>query len=273
MTETIGRPEMAWTAPDKAITSLDRSWWSWAGPHGGLLASLAVVAAEHTVPEQPVRELSAQFLAVPAEGPVELKIRPLRRGGSSSVLAVTLGGHAHGSGDSSADVAMATTVLLGGSRLSRSVQSVLAPAVPGWERCPTVQLPVEFLPFLQHLDYRPATDTTLLGGRSQAEFIGWLRLHDDSPLNASALTVLVDALPPALYATLTAPVPVPTAAMSVHHRTSSGQACGCTRRVGTGPDHDTRGGRRVMRGRQRPVGTRRAAAGVGPADPPCTPFT
>jgi acyl-CoA thioesterase len=217
MTETIGRPEMAWAAPDKAMTAVDRSWWSWGGPHGGLLASLAVSAAEHTVPEQPVRELSAQFLAPPAEGPVELKIQPLRRNGSSSVLAVTLGGHVRGSGDSGADVALATTVLLGGSRPSRSVQSVPAPAVPGWERCPTVQLPVELLPFLQHLDYPPATDTALLGGGSRAEFIGWLRLNDDSPLNASALTVLVDALPPALYATFTAPVPVPTAAMSVQY--------------------------------------------------------
>ncbi|MBA3310252.1 MAG: thioesterase family protein [Nocardioidaceae bacterium] len=75
MTETMGRPGMAWAAPDQATTTVDRSWWAWAGPHGGLLASLAVTAAEHTVPEQPVRELSAQFLAPLVEGPVELDVR------------------------------------------------------------------------------------------------------------------------------------------------------------------------------------------------------
>jgi len=80
-----------------------------------------------------------------------------------------------------------------------------------------VELPVELAPFLQHLEYRPATDTPLLGGRSQAEFVGWLRLRGDSPLDASALTVPVDALPPALYAALTAPAPVPTVAMSVQY--------------------------------------------------------
>jgi len=98
---------------------------------GGLVSSLAVAAAEHTVPEQSVRKLSAQFLAPLAEGPVELDVRPLRRGGSSSVLAVTLGGHGDGSGGSSADVMLATTVLLGRSRPGRSVQAVPAPGVPG----------------------------------------------------------------------------------------------------------------------------------------------
>ncbi|MEJ7773760.1 MAG: hypothetical protein WKF72_03030 [Nocardioidaceae bacterium] len=135
-----------------------------------------------------------------------------------------------------------------------------------------MELPVELAPFLQHLEYRPATDTPLLGGRSQAEFVGWLRLRGDSPLDASALTVLVDALPPALYAALTAPAPVPTVAMSVQYAepapaTASG--LNDAGRVGAGTDHDAFGGRWVVRGRQRPVGTRRAAAGLGTADPPC----
>lgn len=209
MTQTWSRPDLTWTASNRASATLEGAWWSWAGPHGGLVASLALAAAEQTCPGQQVRELSAQFLAAPAEGPVELEVRPLRLGRSSTCLAVTLG-----SGD---EVALAATVLLGRSRPGMAMQAVPAPAVPGVERCPEVDLPVALAAFLQNLDYRPATDTPLLGGHPSAEFIGWLRLRDHSPLDAQVLTVLLDALAPGLYATLTAPVPIPTVALSVQY--------------------------------------------------------
>jgi acyl-CoA thioesterase len=209
MTQTWSRPDLTWTESARASATLERSWWAWAGPHGGLVASLAVAAAEHTCQGQQVRELSAQFLAAPVEGPVELEVRPLRQGGSSTVLAVTV--------RSGEEVALAATVLLGRSRPGLAMQAVPAPAVPGVERCPEVDLPVELVAYLQNLDYRPATDTPLLGGHPRAEFIGWLRLRDHSALDAQALTVLLDAPPPGLYATLTAPVPVPTVALSVQY--------------------------------------------------------
>jgi len=119
---------------------------------------------------------------------VQVEVRPLRQGGSSGVLAVTL--------SSGANVALAATVLAGRSRPGRMLAGVAAPAVPGPERCTSVELPVDLVPFLQHLDFRPAKDTPLLGGAAQAEFVGWLRLRDGSPLDAQVLTVLVDALPP-----------------------------------------------------------------------------
>ena len=209
MTVTRGRPALAWEAAGRATVVLDRSWWSWAGPHGGLLASLAVAAAEHAGSGQPVRELLAQFLAPPGEGLVEVEVRSLRQGGSSSVLGVTL--------SSGPDVALAATVLAGRSRPGRALAGVAAPAVPGPERCPSVELPVDLVPFLQHLDFRPAKDTPLLGGGAQAEFVGWLRFRDGSTFDAQVLTVLVDALPPAVYAVITSPVPVPTVALSVQY--------------------------------------------------------
>jgi len=209
MTVTRGRPVLAWETAGRGAAMLERSWWSWAGPHGGMLASLAVAAAEHTSGGLPVRELSAQFLAPPAEGPVQVEVRPLRQSGSSGVLAVTL--------SSGPSVALAATVLAGRRRPGRALAGVVAPAVPGPERCTSVELPVDLVPFLQHLDFRPAKDTPLLGGAAQAEFVGWLRLRDGSALDAQVLTVLVDALPPALYAVVTSPVPVPTLALSVQY--------------------------------------------------------
>jgi acyl-CoA thioesterase len=217
MTVTNDRPALRWESVDRAAALLERSWWSWTGPHGGLLASLAVAAAEHQADGLPVRELSAQFLAPPAEGPVEVETRSLRRGGSSGVLGVTLG--------TGSSLALAATVLTGRSRPGRALAAVAAPAVPGPDRCPAVELPVDLVPFLQHLDFRPATDTALLGGAEQAEFIGWLRLRDGSALGAQVLTVLVDALPPALYAVLTSPVPVPTVALSVQYAEPATTSC------------------------------------------------
>jgi acyl-CoA thioesterase len=209
MTVKKGRPALTWEAANRATALLERSWWSWAGPHGGLLASLAVAAAEHHGDGLPVRELSAQFLAPPAEGAVELETRWLRQGGSSGVLGVTLG--------TGSTLALAATVLTGRSRPGRASAAVAAPAVPGPDDCPPVELPVDLVPFLQHLDFRPANDTALLGGAAQAEFVGWLRLRDGSVSDAQALTLLVDALPPALYAVLTSPVPVPSVALSVQY--------------------------------------------------------
>ncbi len=209
MTVTRSRPALAWESADRATALLERSWWSWAGPHGGLLASLAVAAAEHMDDGLPVRELSAQFLAPPAEGLVEVQTSSLRQGSSSSVLGVTLG--------NGSPLALTATVLTGRSRPGRTLAAVPAPAVPKPDRCPSVELPVDLVPFLQHLDFRPANDTALLGGAAHAEFVGWLRLRDDSASDAQVLTVLVDALPPALYAVLTSPVPVPTVALSVQY--------------------------------------------------------
>jgi acyl-CoA thioesterase len=208
MTET-GRPVLAWQAVDRATALLERSWWSWVGPHGGLLASLAVAAAEHDGDRQQVRELSAQFLAPPAEGLVEVEVRSLRQGASSSVLGVTLG--------TGSALALSATVLTGRSRPGRALAAVPAPAVPGPDDCPSVELPVDLVPFLQHLDFRPANDTALLSGAAHAAFVGWLRLRDGSSCDAQALTLLVDALPPALYAVLTSPAPVPTVALSVQY--------------------------------------------------------
>ncbi len=42
MTVARGRPVLAWEAAGRGAAMLERSWWSWAGPHGGMLASLAV---------------------------------------------------------------------------------------------------------------------------------------------------------------------------------------------------------------------------------------
>lgn len=70
---------------------LDRSWWSWAGPHGGLVAALLLRAAAAVAGEgRSPRALSVQFLSAAPEGTVDLTTRVLRDGGSSSVVGAEL---------------------------------------------------------------------------------------------------------------------------------------------------------------------------------------
>ena len=52
-------------------------------------------------------------------------------------------------------------------------------------------------------------------GGAEPELVAWLRPRAGGPVGAEALTVLVDALPPALYGVATVPVAVPTVDLQV----------------------------------------------------------
>lgn len=93
--------------------------------------------------------------------------------------------------------------------------AVPAPDVPPPDGCPPLELPVEFVPFSQHVEYRSATAARPLAGGPVAELVAWVRLRDGAALDAAALAVLCDVMPPALYAATTVPVPVPTVELSL----------------------------------------------------------
>lgn len=182
---------------------LDRAWWSWAGPHGGLVAGLCLRAAVPLLGDRAPRAVTALFLEPAPEGPLALTATRLREGGASAVVAVTAG---------SAAVA---TVVGGRARGTSAVSRVPAPVVPPPEQCPDLALPVEFVPFSQHFAFRPATAARPLAGGDEPELVAWVRLVDDAPLDAAALVVLTDVLPPALYGATAVPVPVPTVELQV----------------------------------------------------------
>src|SRR3712207_3642780 len=71
---------------------IEHSWWSWIGPQGGYVASCLLTAAAPLAPagHRP-RTLSVSFLAPLDEGEVDVRARPLRIGGSSSVVAGEIG--------------------------------------------------------------------------------------------------------------------------------------------------------------------------------------
>ena len=192
----------------RSITRLiERSWWSWMGPQGGYVASCLLRAATPMTPEgHRPRTLSVSFLAPLSEGEVDIRTRPLRVGGSSSVVAGEIGDP-----DSPSLVGFVTSAV---ERPGATSLVVPAPDAPDPDEVPTVEPPVEMAPFVQHVEFRPVGALPLTGGDA-AELGGWMRLRDGQPVDAAAATILVDALPPALYATVSVPIAIPTVDMQV----------------------------------------------------------
>lgn len=187
---------------------LDRSWWSWTGPHGGLLAALAVGAARGVVAADRLPQIvSAQFLSAAGEAPLELEARTLRAGGSSDVVRVDI--------TSDGTPVLAAAVTLGRTRQDGTRwDDVPAPAAPPPDECPRVD-PSSIVPFAQHVEIRRIGPGPFEGG-DRAELLAWVRWADpDAPVDVASLVVLVDALAPALYAIATVPVPVPTVDLTV----------------------------------------------------------
>lgn len=195
--------ERALTMSEGRATVTD-DWFSWTGLQGGLLAALCLRAAVTALDaDLAPRSLTAQFLAPAAAGDLQLTIETVRAGGSSAVVAVSAG------------TAARASVVAGRSRGVSTLTSVTAPVVQAPEDCPDLELPLDFVPFSQHLHFRPATAARPLAGGDQAELIAWVRFADDTVTDAAALCVLVDAMPPALYGATATPVAIPTVDLMV----------------------------------------------------------
>jgi acyl-coenzyme A thioesterase PaaI-like protein len=192
---------------------LDRSWWSYAGPHGGFLAS-RLLAAATDLTEHPPRSLHVQFVAAAEEGPADIDATVVREGRSATFVDAMM---------SSGDRLVAkASIVLGAARPGPAI-SASPPFVEALENLAELNPPVDFVPFSQHLEYRPSGDNGgLASGRAQ--IFGWIKFRDDRPLDEVAATVLVDAPPPALYGALVHMVPVPTADLYVQYAGGAARA-------------------------------------------------
>lgn len=204
-------PSLSAVLAGPAPVRVDRSWWSWAGPHGGLLAALALRAASGLAgPGRTPRALTVQLLQAPDDALLP-SADLIREGGASSTVSSAL----RGADGTPAVNAVLTSGRSGGG--GTPYTAVPAPDVPGPDGCAPVDLPVDVVPYTQHLELRPAAGTLPFAGGSVAEMVAWVRLIDDDPLDTAALTVLADSMPPALYAIATTPVAVPTVELSMSY--------------------------------------------------------
>jgi acyl-coenzyme A thioesterase PaaI-like protein len=197
--------------PGSATARLGRDWWSWTGPHGGALAALLLETAGTIAgADRQPRVLTVQLLATSQSEDLELEASVLRDGGSSSVVGAALTAPGEPT-----TLAIGTLISARPRDTAGRYDAVPPPVVAGPADLPDTPLPVEFVPFSQHVDFRFATPALPLGGGDTAELVAWLRLKSAGCYGPAALAVLSDAMPPALYAATHEPVPVPTVELSI----------------------------------------------------------
>ncbi|PXX70902.1 acyl-CoA thioesterase [Nocardia tenerifensis] len=193
---------------------VDRDWRGWTGPHGGVIAALLVeVARRAGGGELPVRAFDQRFLGRPAEGAFTFRATTHAVGRSTTVVDVQ-------AAQESGVVASASVVF--GRAVPSGVTEragVAAPEVRAPEQCESFALPREIIPAAAHFDIRPAAGPLPLSDADETMMCAWIELVPGMPTDAATLAIFADALPPAFFPTLTAPVAVPTVALSMHLHT------------------------------------------------------
>lgn len=199
---------MALSTP--SVVTLDRSWWSWAGPHGGHTAGHLVRAAAALDPGRPLRTASVSFLRALSEGAAPLEARVVRRGRSSTLV------HASLLSGQGAPAVSAVCVLGAGGPGPQHVERTGGP-VPAPEGLASLVMPPEmelFARFAGNVEFRPVSAPPLSGGGSP-DLLAWARMRDGGAVDTQVAAVLTDVMPPALFGTLTAPVGVPTVHLDI----------------------------------------------------------
>jgi acyl-CoA thioesterase len=195
-------------AHELRLEAIDPSWCVWDGVHGGYALAVAAKVAEGGR-SHPPRALHGTFLApVPPGQMLDVCLTDLRRGRSSTDVRVEV----HAGSLRTLD-AVAT---FDRWRDGPSFERFPFPEVPPPGECEELALlPVGLVSFMSHLQVRPTTDATPLAGGPDPELCAWVRLLGGDLSPWQVVTVLLDALPPGLYATATTLAAIPTSVMTV----------------------------------------------------------
>lgn len=183
-------------------TDFDDTWRAFDGIHGGLVLASMLRAAAVETDAVPVAA-TAHFNSPVRPGPIRTVVRPGPAGRTPGV---------HVSIDDSAKALV---------RLSRTIcPAVHAPTIDiaaDPDSLPTLDIPIDFVPFSQHLDIRPINAARPFAGGPDPEFDVWIRLRPTLDVaGVERAAILLDALPPGLFATRTTPVPIPTIELTTH---------------------------------------------------------
>ncbi|OLL20658.1 MULTISPECIES: acyl-CoA thioesterase [unclassified Rhodococcus (in: high G+C Gram-positive bacteria)] len=205
---------MTHLAPAPFPIEFDSSWLGFGGVHGGLVVAALIRAAAVETGATPLA-VSAHFTGPVQPGPVDVAVDDVRGGRTVSARA---------------SMPDSVTALV---RLARTVGETTWPRTGsdfgGTDpvTLPPLEIPVDFVPFSQYLDIRPINAARPFGRGDNPEFEVWIRLMSAvgfAPVERAA--ILLDALPPGLFATMSAPVPVPTVEFAAHFAPSRAAADG-----------------------------------------------
>ncbi|MDY6809166.1 MAG: thioesterase family protein [Actinomycetota bacterium] len=192
------------------VADVDRSWWGWSGPHGGVIAALAVYVAAETVPEADVRAVDLRFSGRPGDGELRLTSTVTSAGRSTRMVDVVVAQQGL--------VVVSASVTMGQLRppAAADIADISADVVPAPESCAPFSIPPEIVPMGQHLDLRPTDGPLPLTAAAEPWMRAWISTQRPMSVDAAYLSLLADCLPPAVFPTLSAPLAVPTVAFSMH---------------------------------------------------------
>jgi acyl-CoA thioesterase len=187
-------------------------WWVVAGPNGGYIGAIIVraLSADPALDLRPLRSITIHYLGRPEAGQAEVQVKADRHGRSVSFTRARLeqGGRS---------IATAAAVFAD-DRPGVELDGTEPTRVPSPEELEQLADNRDTLPFARQFDYRPAIGGRLFGGGDEALTGGWIRFRDERPLDAAALVALCDAWFPAVFATTSEPLAVPTLELTVHLR-------------------------------------------------------
>jgi acyl-CoA thioesterase len=203
---------------DRDEVTLDPSWWSWSGAHGGLLVAETVRHAARVLdidPSRSLRSVSVQLLSTVDRTPVRLVPELFRSGGSATSVGLRA--------EQGGEVRLIGHAVFGADRAGGlSTPAIAPPRVVPVEAAAPVPFPPELVPFGQHFEFRsaggplPLVEGNTAGDGRTAQLTAWFRMTDPALVDAAQAVLLLDAMAPAIYATLHRPVAVPTLDYTVH---------------------------------------------------------
>lgn len=200
--------------------TFDASWRSFTAVQGGVVLGRLLRAARGTVLDRlgtpmAVRSVTAHFLAAVApDAEVRPEIVPDRLGATSSVRANAFQGEALR--------VVAQVLLTAPGAVDRPSTPLPGLDLPTGFVTPAgaepLELPMDFVPFTRHLEFRAVGLGRPLAGGPEPRLTAWIRPRESADLAGPLvqLGVLADALPPSLYAVTTAPAMLPTVEMTLH---------------------------------------------------------
>lgn len=194
--------------------TLERHWWADRGPHGGLLAALALRAASLELDDRGRRpcSLTLHYLAPAQEGPLKAHAAVERSGRRVANCLVRLE-------QDGRPVALALAAFAALSVTASSFDHTRFPEAPAPDALDPLPVHADGVPpFMGNFELRFALGHLPFTGAAEPTCGVWIRTAKPRRPDALAIAVFADAWAPTPYIERRAPVAAPTIDLTVHFR-------------------------------------------------------